>query len=470
MNWRAAIRIRSWWLGVISVGGLLGAIAMVGLVGLMLNARVERLTARALEYDFALEEIGNDHRVAALVLRHRHRNVTLSRPPSRILVRELDEAYQDLLVQIDRLAALGVEDPRLPQPAHLRQLAESYYASFQPAIALYAENPEAFVRASDAGLVTLGQLVQASEEIDRIAEERARTELMRLEQATLSARRVLILVLGAVVLASAGLAYATLRIVREQQETAQQLERALQAKTDFIADASHELRTPLTVLRGNAEVALELDRTGVHVEFLGEIVREAERMTRLVEDLLFLARSDSESLPLAIEPIAVAPFHRALAERVTLLARERGMTLESRLVGDGELRADRARIEQAVLILADNATKYSSSGQSVTLSSLVRGGELVIEVADRGPGIPPEELPFVFERFYRVDKARARKMGGAGLGLTIARTIVERHGGTIEAESQVGKGTTMRLRLPLAPAIRPEGQAMRTAAGIREAR
>lgn len=132
-----------------------------------------------------------------------------------------------------------------------------------------------------------------------------------------------------------------------------------------------------------------------------------------------------------------------------MLARERKVTLETDLRGEGVVEIDPQRVEQAVLILVDNAAKYGEPGGRVTLSSLVRARELRIEVRDRGPGIPKEELPRIFERFYRLDKARSRKMGGSGLGLPIARTIVEAHGGHIEAASRPGTGTRMSLCIPL---------------------
>ena len=141
-----------------------------------------------------------------------------------------------------------------------------------------------------------------------------------------------------------------------------------------------------------------------------------------------------------------------LAGRATVLARERGATLETDLRAEGTLRADPTRLEQAVLILVDNAIKYGPPGGTVTLrSDVTRSGELRITVEDDGPGIPKEDLPRIFERFYRVDKARSRRMGGTGLGLPIAKTIVEAHGGHITAESRPGRGTRMSIHLPLLP-------------------
>ena len=196
----------------------------------------------------------------------------------------------------------------------------------------------------------------------------------------------------------------------------------------------------------------------MHTELLEEIVQETKRMTRLVEDLLFLARSDFDAMPLEVEPVNIMPFFTELSERARIVAREQEASLHIELAATGLVWIDPAQIMQVVLILVDNAAKYSPGGEPVSLRSRVNGAELVVEVADQGPGIPEAELPLVFERFYRVDKGRSRKQGGAGLGLAIARSIVEAHGGRIEAESTLNKGTRMRFYLPLVTApqlVRP---------------
>ncbi len=175
-------------------------------------------------------------------------------------------------------------------------------------------------------------------------------------------------------------------------------------------------------------------------------------MSRMVEDLLFLSRSDSSPTSLEPETVSVPLLMSEIVGRATVLARERGAALETDLRAGGTLRADPNRLEQAVLILVDNAIKYGPPGGTVTLrSSMTRPGELRITVEDEGPGIPREDLPQVFERFYRVDKARSRRMGGTGLGLPIAKTIVEAHGGHITAESRTGRGTRMSIHLPITP-------------------
>jgi two-component system, OmpR family, sensor histidine kinase VicK len=176
-------------------------------------------------------------------------------------------------------------------------------------------------------------------------------------------------------------------------------------------------------------------------------VRESGSLSRMVEDLLFLAHSDSDSLPLDTEMIPVAQLLGGLAERAEALVRKHDARLRTALSGEGHLRCDAQRIEQAVLVLVDNAVKYGPPGEPIALSSSTRRGELLIEVSDRGSGIPPEELPRIFERFYRGEDPPEES--GSGLGLAIAKTTAEAHGGSVEAESYPGEGTRVSLHLPL---------------------
>jgi two-component system, OmpR family, sensor histidine kinase VicK len=344
-------------------------------------------------------------------------------------------------------------------------MATEYYEGFRPAIGLYEEEQEdggeAFTEASDRGFYGISQMEAAAEELDEVGERLSEEALNRVDQATMTARVVLLAVIGGLLLAGAALAYAAVRVVNElrrlyaeQQAATQKVEAASRAKTEFIADVSHELRTPLTVLRGNAQVGLTLGGDEEHMELYGEIVEESRMMSRMVEDLLFLARSDSATLPLELETVSIETLLAELAGRAEMLARERGATLE----GEGLVEVDAQRVEQAVLILVDNAAKYSPKGGTISLTSSVRSGELRVSVEDRGPGIPREELPRIFERFYRLDKARSRKLGGAGLGLPIAKTIVEAHGGRVEAASRLGEGTKMTLCLPLVARPGPAGE------------
>jgi two-component system sensor histidine kinase VicK len=455
MSWFKGIREQPWRITIMAVGGLLVAILIAGVVGFLLNRNVVRVTDEALRYDVQLEDEGDDLRAAVLDLRHYQRNITFN-GPSRNGIEDFERAYAQLEEEIRELEDIGVRDPDAPQPDEVRRMAEEYYADFRPAIRLYEEDRAAFEEASDRGLIRIDEMAQAGEELDELGEQLSEESLGEVERATTTARVVLLAVIFGLLLVGAGLAYVMVRVVNElrrlyadQQETTEKLAEANRAKTEFIADVSHELRTPLTVLRGNAQVGLALDSDPDHTQLFEEIVAESKRMSRMVEDLLFLARSDSASPPLEFETVAVAPFLTELAGRAEVLTREHGAELERKLEGGGYAEIDRQRIEQAVLVLVDNAAKYGPRGGTVTLASFVRSGELHISVEDRGPGIPEDELPRIFERFYRLDKARSRQLGGTGLGLPIARTIVEAHDGHVEAVSHLGKGTKMTLRLPL---------------------
>jgi two-component system, OmpR family, sensor histidine kinase VicK len=396
----------------------------------------------------AADHRGDDFRVAVLDMRHFHRNIAFV-GPTRLGLADFEAAYQLLLVQIDRLEELGVTNPNIYTPQELRDIASQYHAEFRPAIELYDVDRPAFALASDAGLVRIAELEGAALEIDRLGEQRASAALRRVEAAESGARVVLITVLAGLVLAGVVLALLIDRNAREKEETAGELARALEMRNTFIADASHELRTPLTVLRANAEIGLDLERSCVHAELLDEIVRESDRMTRLVEDLLFLARSDADAVPLDAELVDIAPFLDDIAGRARIVAQQHEGVLQTRLEARGFAELDKARIEQVVLNLVDNAAKYNPNSKPIKLYPRAQGGELVVEVNDEGPGIPAADLPLVFERFFRVDKARSRRQGGTGLGLAIAKSIVEGHGGRIEAESEVNVGTTMRFTVPL---------------------
>lgn len=435
------------------MSGLLLAIAIFGLVGLGINARIKTLTERMVQYEIELSDRSDDFLVVVLEMRHYHRNLAFAGPTSRT-VAEFEGAHRRLQAAIDNLAALPMGDySALLRVEALRAHADRYYQRFQPALTLYTTDPPAFEAASSEGLQVLAELEDVALALDQLGEEREADSIQSVEEELKHAQWVLLAVLGGVILVGVGLAYLVVHSAQERQRAATKLTTALQLKTDFIADASHELRTPLTVLRANAEVALTLERTCAHTEFLEEIVREAERMTRTVEDLLLLARSDAGSLPLERAIIDIEPFLAELAARAQKLACKQGALLQQELQAAGRLHIDPHLIEQAVLILIDNAAKYSAEGKPILLRSATTGKSAIIEVIDQGSGIPAEHLPLIFERFYRVDKARSRKQGGTGLGLAIAKSVVEAHGGAIAATSILQQGTCMTITLPLLPPV-----------------
>ena len=468
--------LQPWLAAVGAVGGLLLAVVIVGLVGLLVNQRVERITEEAIEYDVELEDRGDDLRVSVLDVRHFHRNIVFA-GPSRGGIENFENAYDRVLGEIGELEELGIRSPDAPQPDQLRRMSRDYYQTFRPAISSYEQDEdvggEEFTRQSDQALQMLADLEAAARDIDKLGEQRAEASLVSVQRATNVEQLVHLLVNGGLILVGIVLAYVAVRTVGElrrsyarEREYSEALAKTSQAKTDFLADVSHELRTPLTVLRGNAEVGRSLAENPADEEGYGEIfediLKESERMSRMVDDLLFLARTDSDSVPLDKEKIEIATFAAELSGRAGVLARERGLSLRDELSGEGLLNADPTRLGQAVMILLDNATKYGPAGSTVTLSTAVTPGELCVEVADEGPGIPADKLPHVFDRFYRVDKARSRKSGGSGLGLSIAKTIIEAHDGNIEARSSPGEGTTVTVRLPLADNMPQQSSADKT--------
>ena len=461
LGWIRRVRAEPWRVTMVAVGGLLVAIIIAGLIGFWQTRSIERVSAEALGY-VELEDEGDDIRAAILDVRHYHRNVYFNSLNTGRITRDGIDDYETargrLYEEIDELAGVKPYDSDAPQPEDFRRWADEYYAGFRPLLQPTVEDKEAFDTASDRGLEQIEQMEQEAGKLDGLGESLTDGALQRVDRAAATSELVLLGAIVGLLLAGAALAYAAVRVVNElkrlyagQQETAAKLAEASRQKTDFLADVSHELRTPLTVLRGNAQVGLALGAEGEQKQLLEEVVEESKRMSRMVEELLFLARSDSSPPSLEPETVSVPPLMSDLVGRAAVLARERGAALATDIRAEGTLHADPNRLEQAVLILVDNAIKYGPPGGTVTLHSAVaRAGELRITVEDEGPGIPKEDLPRVFERFYRVDKARSRRMGGSGLGLPIAKTIVEAHGGHITAESRAGHGTRMSIHLPLA--------------------
>jgi signal transduction histidine kinase len=268
------------------------------------------------------------------------------------------------------------------------------------------------------------------------------------------------------------------RLARTLNEMLARLEAGFAQVRRFSADASHELRTPLTILKGEIEVALRSAREPVEYQrVLESALEEVERMARLVDDLLMLSRADAGALRWDKEPVELDRLVEDIAKRGEILGRARGHQVAIQTLEPLITRGDEQRLRQLLLNLVDNAVKYTPPGGRVTLSLRRAGGEpdgppapipgavsngpidqspngpLVewaeIAVSDTGVGIPPEALSRIFERFFRVDDARSREAGGTGLGLCIAKTIVEAHGGSIRVESAPGIGSTFTVRLPL---------------------
>ncbi|MGA7668931.1 MAG: ATP-binding protein [Nitrolancea sp.] len=227
---------------------------------------------------------------------------------------------------------------------------------------------------------------------------------------------------------------------------------AFARQQEFVGDASHELRTPLTLLRANAEMLLRHRErlTEDDAEVVQEIVEETAHIDHLSSDLLLLARLDAGQFHLEQEVVDLADVANSIARRVTALASEKGIEVDARPEGEVRVIGDRLEIERAALILVDNALKHTPAGGNVQLWASVREGVATLTVEDTGGGIAAEHLPHLMTRFYRVDKARSRETGGAGLGLSIAQGIAAAHHGTLSISSEPGKGTTATISLPAA--------------------
>ncbi|MCX7642303.1 MAG: ATP-binding protein [Armatimonadetes bacterium] len=231
------------------------------------------------------------------------------------------------------------------------------------------------------------------------------------------------------------------------------LKRLEQIRKDFVANVSHELRTPIATLRSLAEALLMggKDDPEVRDNFLQAIVEESERMSRLIDNLLELARIESGRMEWHLQEVSVTDIVKEVIERFKTIASQKGLVVTFDVRDDLSVRTDPEALAQILSNLVDNAVKYTMQGEVTVRAEQVEtvdGKWVVINVSDTGVGIPPEHLPRIFERFYRVDKARSRQLGGFGLGLSIAKHLVESLGGKITVQSQVGKGSTFSIWLP----------------------
>ena len=228
------------------------------------------------------------------------------------------------------------------------------------------------------------------------------------------------------------------------------LEDAFQHNRRFIADASHELRTPLTIMRGELESIVEETHGTPEVQrTAASVLEEVERLARIVEGLFAVSRLDAGEAQKECVEFDLAALATGTAEQMCLLAEDKGISISCDAPRQVTVEGDRARMKQVVVNLLDNAIKYTSAGGEVRLSVQARDGRAVLEVADTGIGIPAEARPHIFERFFRVDKARSREMGGAGLGLSIVKSICTAHGGQVDFQSTEGAGSRFKVELPL---------------------
>ena len=236
------------------------------------------------------------------------------------------------------------------------------------------------------------------------------------------------------------------------EETLDDLKRSEQMRREFVANVSHELRTPITGVKSYAEtLAADPDMPAdTRERFLNVILNESDRMTKIVQDLLTLSRFDAGSFEFSFDYFSFETSVRDVYNAVRMEAQAHGHVFIIELEpGIPRIRGDKARVEQVLMNMVSNAIKYTKDGGRITIKAGVRGGEVWCSVKDNGIGIPKEDTQKVFDRFYRVDKARSRESGGTGLGLSIAQEIVVRHGGRIDLKSRVGHGTTITVWLPV---------------------
>lgn len=240
-------------------------------------------------------------------------------------------------------------------------------------------------------------------------------------------------------------------VLRDLTET----ERVEKTRRDFIANVSHELRTPLTSIQGYAETLLDSTPASDHAhEFLEIIRKNAARMSRLTEDLLTLARVESGEQRFDAQPSSPSELLHEVVQSFSKVAQAQGVELVVENHAEVQVSADREAVHQVFANLVDNALKYGAAGRRIVVGARPAGDAVEFYVQDFGPGIPSEHLPRLFERFYRVDKARSRESGGTGLGLAIAKHIILAHGGTIRAESELNHGSTFLFTIPQAAAAR----------------
>lgn len=240
------------------------------------------------------------------------------------------------------------------------------------------------------------------------------------------------------------------RLAETLNEMLERLEAAFRKITQFTADASHELRTPVAVMRTSAEIALRKPRSDAEYrEALSQILREADNVSRLIETLLVVARADSGG-QLPMERADLGSVLAKACDKSKLLADEKGVALtRNGAAAPIWVQCNTSSLERLFLIVLDNAVKYTPPGGKIDVKLDSGDGFAVTEIRDTGIGIPSEDMPHIFDRFYRADRARTREPGGAGLGLAIGKWIAHAHGGEIRVESEIAKGSSFEVCIPL---------------------
>jgi heavy metal sensor kinase len=240
------------------------------------------------------------------------------------------------------------------------------------------------------------------------------------------------------------------RLTETLNQMLERIEETLERITRFSADASHELRTPITVMRTRVELALRRPRTAAeNSQTLEQLHTELIQTSELLDNLMLLARADSDVEQLRLVPADIEQVLTDVLAQVSPIAEEKRVALQAALPHYPVwVAGDRQLLQRLFLILVDNAVKYTPSSGQVSIALGAEDGMITVSVTDTGIGISGEDLPHIFDRFYRADKARSREMGGAGLGLSIGQWIAEAHGGSVHVDSIYGKGSTFKVVLP----------------------
>ncbi len=240
-------------------------------------------------------------------------------------------------------------------------------------------------------------------------------------------------------------------LARAFNSMSEKIEALDKARSQFVSNASHELKTPLSTMKILIETLLYQDPVdpAMTKDFLGDVNKEIDRLNRIVSDLLTLVNMDSGGTKLNLADLSLNALLEEQVKRLLPLARENGIEINLEMKEEVAVSGDSLKLQQVIYNVIDNAIKYTPRGGEVETTLTRSGKRAVIRIADTGIGIPAEDLPHIFDRFYRVDKARSRATGGTGLGLSIVKQIVQIHGGDIRATSTEGKGTTFEIELPV---------------------